>query len=126
MTLRVWLPLIVAALPVLAPAQDWKDRAEYDLVLEIRAEPDPTKRLALIDQWRKKFPDSSWKQPRLELQLAAHEASGDIVKTAATARDILKSDPRSAVGLYWLTALAPSAGDASAAFATEAADAAKK
>ncbi len=126
MTLRVWLPLIVAALPVLAPAQDWKDRAEYDLVLEIRAEPDPTKRLALIDQWRKKFPDSSWKQPRLELQLAAHEASGDIVKTAATAREILKSDPRSAVGLYWLTALAPSAGDASAAFATEAADAAKR
>ena len=47
--------LAAIALPVKpaagAAAAKWTDRSEYDLVLTIRAEAEPHKRLALLDQW---------------------------------------------------------------------------
>jgi hypothetical protein len=52
--------LAALALPVKpavgAAAAKWTDRNEYDLVLNIRAEAAPQKRLALLDQWKAKYP----------------------------------------------------------------------
>ena len=53
---------LLAALSV--PAASWTDRAEYDLVLGIRAELLPQKRLALLDTWKAKYPKSEYQQAR--------------------------------------------------------------
>ena len=62
--------LAALAVPALgAPAAKWTDRNEYDLVLNIRAEAAPQKRLALLDQWKAKYPKTELQQVRQELYL---------------------------------------------------------
>jgi hypothetical protein len=99
----------VALVVTAAVGQNWTDRAEYDLVLAIRAEPGPLKRLELLEQWTQKFPKTELRQVRAELQLATHEALGDVPKMLLVAKDMAAFDPRGFVGLYWLTVLTPGA-----------------
>lgn len=101
----VWL-LAVQAAP--APAQGWADRGEYDLALEIRAQPDPAARVALLDQWKRKHPSSALRQARAELYLSAYQALGDHVRMMGVAREMCAADPDNYVGLYWVTVLSPS------------------
>ena len=54
-TCLIALAACAAASAAPAPAK-WTDRNEYDLVLTIRAEAAPQKRLALLDQWKAKYP----------------------------------------------------------------------
>ena len=45
--------------PAAQPAQkNWKDRAEYDLYNAIVKEQDASKRLALLNSWKEKYPTS--------------------------------------------------------------------
>jgi hypothetical protein len=89
-----------------ASAQTWTDRAEYDLALAIRAESAPDKRLALIGQWKEKYPQSQLRQMRSEIELAAFESAHDWPRVHSVAKEMLKSDPRNFVGAYWVTLLA--------------------
>ena len=68
------IPLLVA---MCASAANWTDRKEYDLVLNIRAESLPQKRLELLDRWKSAYPKSALAQDRMELYLAAYQALGD-------------------------------------------------
>jgi tetratricopeptide (TPR) repeat protein len=116
--------LVISAPAVFA--QNWTDRSEYDLALAVRAEAAPAKRLQLIEQWKQKYPKTELQQVRAELQLWAYEAQGDIPKVLNVAREMVASNPRSFVGLYWLAILAPAAGDVSAEFLNQADAAAQR
>jgi len=91
----------------------WTDRAEYDLALAVRVEATAQKQLALLDQWKAKYPQSALRQVRRELYLSIYQSMGDNERILATAREMLAEEPNNLVGAYWGTALLPGAKDAS-------------
>jgi hypothetical protein len=105
-SMRTLAMLLLAALPLTA-AGEWKDRAEYDLVLRIRAEASPQKRIALLDDWKKKFPQSNMRQVRRELYLTTYQFMNDTARMLAVADEMIAEQPGNFVGLYWTTVLTP-------------------
>ncbi len=93
-------------------AANWTDRSEYDLVLTIRAEAAPQKRVALLDQWKEKYPQSELRQMRRELYLQAYQSQGDGPKMLAMAEEMIGEQPDNFIGLYWCTVLIPAGKDA--------------
>lgn len=93
-------------------AANWTDRSEYDLVLTIRAEAAPQKRLTLLDQWKTKYPQSEMRQVRRELYLRTYQSQGDSPKMLAMAEEMIGEQPNNFVGLYWCTVLIPAGKDA--------------
>jgi hypothetical protein len=102
---------LLTALAAAAAPPGWTNRAEYDLVLKIRAEASPQKRIELLNQWKKEYPQSEMRQARRELFLGAYQASGDIVHMFETASEMLAEQPDNFVGVYWCTLLTPEMKD---------------
>jgi hypothetical protein len=98
------LPLLAL---VCASAADWADRKEYDLVLNIRAEASPQRRLGLLDQWKTQYPASQFQQVRRELYLAAYQSLGDSPNTWKIAGEMLSAQADNLVGAYWFALLLP-------------------
>jgi len=108
--------LAAIALPVKSAAgaaAKWTDRSEYDLVLTIRAEAAPQKRLALLDQWKAKYPKTELQQVRQELYLSAWQSLGDSSRMLAVAMEMISGGADNLVGLYWCTLLLPEAKEVS-------------
>lgn len=103
------LPFLLMTVVYSRPASDanWTDRKEYDLVLTIRSETTPQKRLDLLDSWSKQYPKTDLREARLELYLETYESLGDPVHMFQVSRDILSEHPGSPVGLYWCAVLVP-------------------
>jgi tetratricopeptide (TPR) repeat protein len=102
--------LKLAALAMLASlplAAGWVDRGEYDLVLTIRAEASPEKRIALLERWTQKYPNSELHQQRRELYLSAYETLGDDSHMLTLAKEMVAVQPDNFVGIYWLSVLLP-------------------
>ncbi|MGA2038247.1 MAG: hypothetical protein ABSH42_03130 [Bryobacteraceae bacterium] len=98
---------LLLLLAVCAPAANWTDRKEYDIVLSIRAETSAQKKLRLLDEWKTAYPKSEFAQIRLELYLSAYQALGDSPRTFAVASEMLAGQPDNLVGAYWYTLLLP-------------------
>lgn len=105
------LPQVLAALP--GTGLDWSDRKEYDLVLTIRSESSPQKRLALLDSWSQAYPKTGLSRARQEIYLNTYESLADHAHMFDVAKQILAAQPEDAVGLYWITVLAPQQPNAS-------------
>ncbi|HUI53668.1 MAG TPA: hypothetical protein VLY04_01765 [Bryobacteraceae bacterium] len=95
------------ALAVNLYAANWTDRGEYDLALSVRAEVSAQKRLALLDQWKTKYPSSSLSQARRELYLSAYHSAGDTAHMIDVVKEMLKEQPNGFVGVYWCSILIP-------------------
>src|ERR1700733_10834105 len=89
--------------PMAVAAADWTDRKEYDLVLTIRSESSPEKRLALLDTWSKSYPHTALARARQELYLSTYDSQGDRQHMFGIAKQMLATEPNNPVGLYWLT-----------------------
>jgi hypothetical protein len=100
--------------PAAGATAKWTDRNEYDLVLTIRAEAAPQKRVALLDQWKAKYPKTELRQVRQELYLSAWQSLGDSPRMLAVAREMIAGGADNLVGLYWCTLLLPEAKEVSA------------
>jgi len=92
---------------------EWTDRAEYDLVLTIRAEATTQKKLALLDQWKTKYPQSPWRQVRWEMYLAAYQELSDSTRMLEVAKEMIAGQAENLVGAYWCTVLIPGSRNAS-------------
>jgi len=104
------LAVLAAASALLAGAASmagWTDRKEYDLVLKIRGEATPEKKLALLEQWKKDYPQTEMRQVRRELFLATYQSMEDTPKMFATAQEMVADQPQNFVGVYWCTLLTP-------------------
>ena len=76
-----------------ASAANWRDRNEYALALDIRAETSPAKRIELLDQWKVEYPPSEFRQERRELYLATYQALGDSQHMLEAAGELLAAQP---------------------------------
>ncbi len=88
-------------------ATDWTDRKEYDLVLTIRSESSPQKRLALLDSWSQSYPKTGLGRARQELYLSTYESLSDHAHMFEVSKQLLAAQSDDPVGLYWVTVLAP-------------------
>ena len=94
-------------------AAPYADRGEYDLILAIRSEGAAQKQLALLDQWKLKYPNSQMAQVRRELYLSAYQSLSDAPHMLGVVREILAAQPDNALASYWCVALVPGAKESS-------------
>ena len=93
------LALLLCRQSAPAPSWQWADHGEYDLALAVRNQPDAKARLALIGQWKQKYPASKFAVERAELELAAAVSSGDPAVMQQAATSLLAVAPESFIGL---------------------------
>ena len=73
--------------------QGFKTQKEYDEANAAAKEPDPAKRLPLIDTWKKDFPATEFLDARQDLYLQTYAALKDARHTFDEALEILKTRP---------------------------------
>ena len=90
------------------PAQktpNWKDRAEYDLVQSALGEKDNQKKLDLLNQWKDKYPETDFKEMRLEAFMDTYQALQQPDKMMAAGKELLGLNPKNLKALYWIALL---------------------
>lgn len=98
-----------------APQKNYKDRAEYDLYSSILKEANPTQKLALLNQWKEKYPQTEFKDERMQLFLDTYRGLNQGAKVLETAKEMVAADPKSASGLLWINLMTVAMGDSSPA-----------
>jgi len=96
-----------------AKKKQYKDQQEYTLYDSATKEKDPNKKLALLNTWNEKYPNSDFKMERLELYLSTYRDLNQASKMVDTAKQILAIDPKDITALYWIVFLAPSLNNTS-------------
>jgi hypothetical protein len=99
-----------AAQPAKPAEPQWKDRAEYDLVQEINKTTDPAKKLALLNSWKEKYPNTEFKIPRMQMYVIQYQQLGQGDNMIQAAKDLVAADPKNLLGLYWINVLTISLG----------------
>ncbi len=92
----------------------WKDHAEYELYVSITKEADPKKALALLEQWKQKYPDSQFVEERLRWTIETQRKLNSAAGMMAAAKEWLAVNPKSIQALYYINLLTPSVNDTSA------------
>jgi tetratricopeptide (TPR) repeat protein len=73
----------------------WKDgQTEYNMFAAAKNETDAKKKLALINAWKEKYPETEFKLVRLQLYLNAYQQLNDIPKLLATLNEMMALDPK--------------------------------
>ena len=71
------LLLMVAAVAIPNPQQkQYKDRAEYDIITKVYGEADPARKLALLDEWKQKYPETEYNLERARFYLDSYQKTG--------------------------------------------------
>ena len=100
-----------------APAEkkkNYKDQQEYTLYDSATKEADANKKLALLNTWKEKYPDSDFKMERTQLFLTTYQQLGQPAKMIDAAKEMLAINPKEITALYWITFLAPTLPNTSA------------
>src|SRR4029077_17082585 len=78
-----------------AQAPQWKDgQTEYNMFSAAKNETDAKKKLALVNVWKEKYPDTEFKLVRLQLYLNSYQQLNDIPNLLGTLNDMLALDPK--------------------------------
>lgn len=88
-----------------AQGPQWKDRAEYDLVQSIQKETDATKQIALLNEWKQKYPATEFGKLRAGMLLQAYQKLNDIPNLVAAANELIAIDPKDVTTLAALLQL---------------------
>jgi tetratricopeptide (TPR) repeat protein len=83
-----------AAQQAQAKGPQWKDQAEYDMYSAVVKETDAKKKLALINAWKDKYPETEYKLARLQLFLNAYQQLNDFPNLLATLNEMLTMSPK--------------------------------
>jgi tetratricopeptide (TPR) repeat protein len=87
-----------------AQQPQWKDRAEYDLYMEITKAPDHNKKIELLNQWQQKYPDSAFKEQRMALLMESYLATNQVDRALQVGNEILAINPKDIRTIYLMTA----------------------
>jgi tetratricopeptide (TPR) repeat protein len=97
----------IASLVAVALAQEKKvkDAEEHKLFSTAASPGDPKARLAALEEWKQKYPESDFKLERLLLFIDVHKALNQGAKMWEVSKEVLKLDANNPTAHYWLTAL---------------------
>lgn len=106
-TVKLLAVVAIASLVAVAQAQEKKvkDAAEHKLFSTAASPGDPKTRLAALEEWKQKYPESDFKLERLLLFIDVHKALNQGAKMWEVSKEVLKLDANNATANYWLTAL---------------------
>ncbi len=125
--LTACLILMVAAVAIPNPQKkEYKDRAEYDVISKVYGEADPAKKLALLDEWKQKYPETDYHLERTQFYLASYQQTGKTAEAVGAAKELLTKVPGDFGANYAITLYSPYLGradDEVIADGTEAANA---
>jgi tetratricopeptide (TPR) repeat protein len=96
-----------AQAPAEQPKKQMKDREEYDLFQSILKEGNPTRKLQLLDQWKQKYPDTAFKEERLQMYIQTYQQANQPAKAVETANELLAIAPDNFTANYTIAALTP-------------------
>ena len=71
----------------------WKDQAEYALVSTAYQEKDPTKKLQMLDEWKKKYPETDFALDRVRVYMATYQQARRNGEAVETAKELLGMVP---------------------------------
>lgn len=121
------LLVMVAAVAVPYPQEKkYKDRGEYDVLSKVYAEADPAKKLALLDQWSEKYPETDYHVERTQFYLDSYQKTNQSEKAVGTAKELLGKMPGNFTANYAITLLSPYLGKSDAGTLDTAAKAAQE
>jgi hypothetical protein len=89
-----------------AQGPQWKDRGEYDIFQLVQKETDATKKVALLNEWKQKYPATEFAKVRAGLYLQAYQTLNQIPNVITAANEIIETDPKDVQTLSALLVLA--------------------
>ena len=94
-TLKSLIAGSVFVLSLAAQAPQWKDgQTEWKMYDSANSETDAKKKLALINAWKEKYPETDYKMVRLQLYLNAYQQLNDMPHLLATLGDMMAQDAK--------------------------------
>ena len=119
--LSACLLLLVAAVAV--PNQEekkYKDAAEYDLIVKVFGEADPANKLALLNEWTQKYPETDYHLERTKFYLDSYQKTGKMAESVDAAKELLGKVPSDFNARYVITLYSPYLGKSDNQFIAEA------
>ncbi|MYB53133.1 MAG: tetratricopeptide repeat protein [Acidobacteriia bacterium] len=111
--LTTCLLLMVAAVAIPNPQEkNYKDRAEYDVITKVYGEADPAAKLALLDEWTEKYPETDYHVERASFYLDSYQKTGQTAEAVEAAKTLLTKVPDSFTAHYVITLSTPYLGKA--------------
>jgi len=87
-----------------------KDQQEFELINSVYKETDDNKKLALMEQWKQKYPETEFRETRVALMMNSYANVGQLPKAIDAARELLGIAPNSFAAHFTLARLAPFVG----------------
>ncbi len=126
-TLAACLLLMVAAVAIPNPQEkEYKDRAEYDIITKVYGEADPQQKIALLNEWTEKYPETDYHLERSRFYLDSYQKTGSMPEAIAAAKELLGKLPGDFAANYVITLYSPNLGKADAATLKDASIAANE
>ncbi|MCY4535531.1 MAG: tetratricopeptide repeat protein [Bryobacterales bacterium] len=123
--LTTCLLLMVAALAVPNPQEkNYKDPAEYDLIVKVYGEADPARKLALLDEWTEKYPETDYHVERARFYLDSYQKTSQNAQAVKAAKTLLTKVPDDFSAHYVIMLLSPYLGKADEQTVNDGVDAA--
>ncbi len=111
--LATCLLLMVAAVAIPNPQEkQYKDRAEYDIITKVYGEADPAQKLALLDEWKGKYPETDYHLERSRFYLDSYQKTGKMAEAIEAAKELLSKVPGDFTANYVITLFSPNLGKA--------------
>src|SRR5438128_2578032 len=82
------------------PKKNWKGQDEYDMYSAIVKETDGKKKLALLNAWKDKYPNTDFQAERLQLFVNTYQQLGDAKGMLQGLNDMLALNPKDVVPMY--------------------------
>ena len=120
------LALLLATVAVPNPQEkQYKDRAEYDIIVKVYGEADPVKKLALLDEWSQKYAETDYHVERSQFYLDSYSKAGKAAEAVEAAKEVLSKVEGNFAANYAITLHSLSLGRADDEFVGEAIRAAR-
>ncbi len=111
--LAACLLLMVTAVAIPNPQEkQYKDRAEYDIITKVYGEADPAKKLALLNEWREKYPETDYSLERDRFYLDSYQKTNNTTEAINAAKRVLAASPNEFTAHYVITLSVPVMGKA--------------
>lgn len=100
--------------PAAQPQKQVKDIGEHEVFTAVTKETDPNKKLALLNTWKEKYPNTDFKKERQLYFLDTYRNLNQPDKMVQQAKEMLADDPKDFTAMFWIASIVPSIPNAGA------------